>query len=56
MRLLPTLRFVTAVLGAVQDNVSEHPERFFVGEIIREKIFMLYHDEVPYASTVRGVA
>jgi GTP-binding protein Era len=46
-----------AALGAgTQDNVSEHPERFFVGEIIREKIFMLYHDEIPYASTVRGVA
>ena len=37
----------------VQDNVSEHPERFFVGEIIREKIIELYHDEIPYAATVR---
>ena len=37
----------------MQDNVSEHPERFFVGEIIREKIIELYHDEIPYAATVR---
>lgn len=38
----------------MQDNLSEHPERFFVGEIIREKIFMLYHEEIPYATMVRG--
>lgn len=35
-----------------QDIVSEHPERFFVAEIIREKIFMQYRDEVPYACQV----
>ncbi|KAK8619136.1 hypothetical protein V6N13_133103 [Hibiscus sabdariffa] len=32
-----------------KDIVSEHPERFFVAEIIREKIFMQYRIEVPYA-------
>ena len=37
----------------VQDDVSEHPERFFVGEIIREKIFEQYREEVPYATMVR---
>lgn len=35
-----------------QDIVSEHPERFFVAEIIREKIFMQYRNEVPYACQV----
>lgn len=36
----------------LQDIVSEHPERFFVAEIVREKIFMQYRDEVPYACQV----
>ncbi|KAF8405257.1 hypothetical protein HHK36_010158 [Tetracentron sinense] len=35
-----------------KDIVSEHPERFFVGEIVREKIFMQYRNEVPYACQV----
>lgn len=34
------------------DVVSEHPERFFVGEIIREKIFELFRDEIPYSTTI----
>lgn len=34
------------------DLVSEQPERFFVAEIIREKIFELFHDEVPYSTAV----
>lgn len=34
------------------DIVSEQPERFFVGEIIREKIFETYRDEIPYSTTV----
>lgn len=36
----------------MQDIISEHPERFFVGEIVREKIFMQYRKEVPYACQV----
>lgn len=36
----------------LQDIASEHPERFFIAEIIREKIFMQYRNEVPYASQV----
>lgn len=32
--------------------MSEHPERFFVSEIVREKIFMQYRNEVPYACQV----
>ena len=34
------------------DIVSDHQERFFVAEIIREKIFMACQDEVPYSTTV----
>ncbi|KAG6526896.1 hypothetical protein ZIOFF_008983 [Zingiber officinale] len=35
-----------------KDIASEHPERFFVAEIVREKIFMQYRNEVPYACQV----
>lgn len=38
-----------------KDIVSEHPERFFVGEIVREKIFLQYKNEVPYACQVNVV-
>ncbi|XVF15798.1 hypothetical protein REPUB_Repub09cG0187300 [Reevesia pubescens] len=38
-----------------KDIVSEHPERFFVAEMIREKIFMQYRNEVPYACQVNVV-
>ncbi len=34
------------------DQISEHPERFFVSEIIREHIFRKYGKEIPYATTV----
>jgi GTPase len=37
------------------DMISEHPERFFVAEIIREKIFQQFRDEVPYATQVNIV-
>jgi GTPase len=39
-----------------KEMVSEHPERFFVAEIIREKIFQQFRDEVPYATQVNIVA
>jgi GTP-binding protein Era len=32
--------------------VGDAPERFFVAEIVREKIFLQFRDEVPYAATV----
>jgi GTPase len=35
-----------------QDIASEHPERFFVGEIVREKIFVQYRQEIPYSCQV----
>jgi GTPase len=34
------------------DIVSEHPERFFVSELIREKIFEQFEEEIPYSTTV----
>lgn len=35
-----------------KDMLSEQPVRFFVAEIIREQLFLLYHQEIPYSSTV----
>lgn len=35
-----------------KDELTDRPMRFFVSEIIREKIFMNYEKEVPYASEV----
>ncbi|HXG01175.1 MAG TPA: GTPase Era [Bacteroidota bacterium] len=37
------------------DIVSDHSERFFVSEIIREKIFLATREEVPYSTTVEVV-
>ncbi len=34
------------------DEISDLPLRFFVQEIIREQIFLMYDEEIPYASTV----
>ncbi|HXG38568.1 MAG TPA: GTPase Era [Bacteroidota bacterium] len=34
------------------DIVSEHPERFFVAEFVREKIFEHFRDEIPYSTAV----
>lgn len=34
------------------DILSEETERFFVSEIIREKIFELFEDEIPYCTEV----
>jgi len=35
-----------------REYLTEQPERFFVAEIIREKIFQIYKDEIPYSTTV----
>lgn len=35
-----------------KDMISEHPVRFFVAEIIREKIFEFYGKEIPYSTQV----
>jgi GTPase len=37
------------------DMISEHPERFFVAEIIREKLFEQLREEVPYSTQVNIV-
>ena len=34
------------------DDLTDLPVKFFVGELIREKIFYLYGDEIPYQATV----
>jgi GTP-binding protein Era len=34
------------------DDLSDMPTKFFVGEMIREKIFLLYGEEIPYHATV----
>lgn len=34
------------------DDLSDLPTKFFIGEMIREKIFYLYKDEIPYHTTV----
>jgi GTP-binding protein Era len=34
------------------DNLSDLPTKFFVSELIREKIFYLFQDEIPYHATV----
>jgi GTP-binding protein Era len=34
------------------DDLTDLPTKFFVGELIREKIFLLYGDEIPYQTTV----
>ncbi len=38
-----------------KDMISEHPERFFVAEIVREKAFQHYHQELPYSIQVNIV-
>jgi GTP-binding protein Era len=35
-----------------EDEITDLSERFFVGEMIREKIFDLFEDEIPYHTTV----
>ncbi|TAD86822.1 MAG: GTPase Era [Bacteroidetes bacterium] len=34
------------------DDLSDLPTKFFVSELIREKIFELYHEEIPYHTAV----
>lgn len=35
-----------------EDQMSEHPVRFFVSELIREQIFLQYAKEIPYSCAV----
>ena len=34
------------------DEMTDRPVKFFVGELIREKIFSMYEDEIPYHTAV----
>ena len=34
------------------DEMTDRPVKFFVGEMIREKIFSMYEDEIPYHTAV----
>lgn len=36
-----------------KDTLTDKPERFFVAEIIREKIFIRYKKEIPYSTEVQ---
>ncbi len=38
-----------------KDIISKHPVRFFVSEIIREQLFLQFHQELPYSCTVNIV-
>lgn len=35
-----------------KDMLSEQPMRFFAAELIREQIFLQFHEEIPYSCTV----
>lgn len=35
-----------------EDEISDLPTKFFVAEIVREKIYSLFEDEIPYHTTV----
>lgn len=35
-----------------EEMITDHPERFFVAEIVREKIFQHYGEEIPYSTAV----
>jgi GTP-binding protein Era len=34
------------------DSISDRSERFFVSELVREQIFTLYEEEIPYHTAV----
>jgi GTPase len=38
-----------------KEDLSEHPVRFFVSELIREQLFLQFHEEIPYSCTVEVV-
>jgi GTP-binding protein Era len=38
-----------------KDQLSEHPERFFVSELVREAIFDRYRAEIPYSTQVNVI-
>lgn len=39
-----------------KDELSEQPVRFFVSELIREQLFLQFHEEIPYSCTVEVIS
>ena len=39
-----------------KEDLSEHPIRFFVSELIREELFLQFHEEIPYSCSVDVVS
>lgn len=39
-----------------KEDLSEHPVRFFVSELIREQVFLQFQEEIPYSCTVEVIA
>lgn len=39
-----------------KEDLSEHPIRFFVSELIREQVFYQFQDEIPYSCTVNVIS
>jgi len=35
-----------------KEDLSEHPVRFFVAELIREQVYLQFQEEIPYSCTV----
>jgi GTP-binding protein Era len=38
-----------------KEDLSEHPVRFFVSELIREQIYLQFQEEIPYSCTVEVI-
>ncbi len=38
-----------------KDQLSEHPERFFIAEMIREQLFLQFRQEIPYSCAINIV-
>lgn len=43
----------TGVMYYPEDQISDLPERFFIAEIVREKLLLQTQQEVPYSTTVQ---
>lgn len=39
-----------------KEDLSEHPVRFFVSELIREQVFLQFQEEIPYSCTVEVIS
>lgn len=39
-----------------KEDLSEHPVRFFVSELIREQVYLQFQEEIPYSCTVEVIS